>query len=233
MDGVQNAGSSLKSARADHIHPTDTTRAPVSHATTATTYGVSTASNYGHSKASGTTPKMNGTASVGSETGTFARGDHVHPTDTTRAGTTAATTSANGLMSSADKQKLDGISNNANNYAHPTYTARTGVPASNQTPSFGGTFTITQPVSDATGHITGMNTRTITIPSTTATTTAQGLVQLDSTPTTNSNNAITSGAMKTALSSKADKTSTIDANNIVFVSKENDSTGAIILNFLQ
>ena len=33
--------------------------------------------------ASVTTPKMNGTAAVGSET-TWARGDHVHPTDTTR-----------------------------------------------------------------------------------------------------------------------------------------------------
>lgn len=35
--------------------------------------------------ASTTTPKMNGTASVGTETA-FARGDHVHPSDTTKAG---------------------------------------------------------------------------------------------------------------------------------------------------
>lgn len=34
--------------------------------------------------ASGTTPKMDGTAAVGTET-SFARGDHVHPTDTSRA----------------------------------------------------------------------------------------------------------------------------------------------------
>lgn len=34
--------------------------------------------------ASATTPKMNGTAAVGTEAG-FSRGDHVHPTDTTRA----------------------------------------------------------------------------------------------------------------------------------------------------
>lgn len=33
-----------------------------------------------------------------------------------------ATTSANGLMSSADKTKLDGIATGANNYTHPTYT---------------------------------------------------------------------------------------------------------------
>lgn len=36
--------------------------------------------------ASNTTPKMDGTASVGSETA-FARGDHVHPTDTSRLAT--------------------------------------------------------------------------------------------------------------------------------------------------
>ena len=35
--------------------------------------------------ASTITPKMNGTASVGTETA-FARGDHVHPSDTTKAG---------------------------------------------------------------------------------------------------------------------------------------------------
>ncbi|MBR1988825.1 MAG: hypothetical protein IKA36_07305 [Clostridia bacterium] len=51
-------------------------------------------------------------------------------------------------------------------YTHPTYTAKTGVPTANQTPAFGGTFTVTQPVSDATGHITAMNSRTITIPAT-------------------------------------------------------------------
>jgi hypothetical protein len=34
-----------------------------------------------------------------------------------------ATTSTNGMMSAGDKTKLDGIANNANNYAHPTQTA--------------------------------------------------------------------------------------------------------------
>ena len=35
-----------------------------------------------------------------------------------------ATQSTNGLMSAADKTKLDGIAENANNYTHPSYTAR-------------------------------------------------------------------------------------------------------------
>lgn len=58
------------------------TKAPINHADPNTTYGVSTNINYGHSKASSTLPLMNGTATVGNETSTFARGDHVHPSDT-------------------------------------------------------------------------------------------------------------------------------------------------------
>ena len=59
-----------------------------------------------------TTPLMNGTPQVGSEN-KYAAGDHVHPTDTSRASTAVATTSANGLMSSSDKTKLDGIESGA------------------------------------------------------------------------------------------------------------------------
>lgn len=102
-------------------------------------------------------------------TGTFTQQDN----NTTYS---AATTSANGLMSSSDKTKLDGVESGANKYTHPTYTARTGVPTSNQTPAFGGTFTVTQPTSDSTGHITAMNSRTITIPSSVATTSTAGLM---------------------------------------------------------
>lgn len=61
-------------------------------------------------------------------------------------------------------------------YTHPSYTAKTGVPTKNQKPAFGGTFKVSQPVSDETGHITAINSRTITIPSSTATTSAAGLM---------------------------------------------------------
>lgn len=50
-------------------------------------------------------------------------------------------------------------------YVHPTYAARTGVPTKDTTLTHGGTFTVTQPVSNGTGHITAMNTRTYTLPS--------------------------------------------------------------------
>ena len=52
-------------------------------------------------------------------------------------------------------------------YTHPSYTARTGVPTANATPAFGGTFSVSQVTSDETGHVTGMTSRTITIPGTT------------------------------------------------------------------
>ena len=61
-------------------------------------------------------------------------------------------------------------------YTHPSYTAKTGVPTADATPAFGGTFKVSQPVSNATGHITAINSRTITIPSSTATTSKAGLM---------------------------------------------------------
>ena len=164
MNGTQSVGSLNTFARGDHVHPVDTSRAPKSHKSTGTDYGVSDASNYGHSMASSTTPKELGTAAVGSETAKFARGDHVH--------------------------------------AHPAYTARTGKPTANQTPAFGGTATVSQITSDATGHVTGATDRTIKIPDTSATTSAKGLVQLDAAPVDTSTNAVTSGGLFTALEAK-------------------------------
>ena len=164
MNGTQSVGSLNTFARGDHVHPVDTSRAPKSHKSTGTDYGVSDASNYGHAMASSTTPTTLGTAAVGSETGKFARGDHVH--------------------------------------AHPAYTARTGKPTANQTPAFGGTATVSQITSDATGHVTGATDRTIKIPDTSASTSAKGLVQLDAAPVDASSNAVTSGGLFTALDAK-------------------------------
>ena len=87
-----------------------------------------------------------------------------------------ASQSVNGLMSAADKKKLDGVAAGANKYIHPAYTARTGAPTANQTPAFGGTFSITQPVSDGSGHITAMNSRTVKIPNNVASGSAAGLM---------------------------------------------------------
>ena len=64
---------------------------PIDHASSGSDYGLASASLYGHAKASGTTPKAPGTASVGTETNKFARGDHVHPHDDTKLDTAGGT----------------------------------------------------------------------------------------------------------------------------------------------
>lgn len=66
--------------------------APKSHASAATTHGAASASLYGHAKASQTTPLANGTAALGSETASFARGDHRHPLQTTVTGASGSCT---------------------------------------------------------------------------------------------------------------------------------------------
>ena len=72
-------------------------------------------------------------------------------------------------------------------YIHPQYTARTGVPTANQTPAFGGTFSVNQITSDPTGHVTAATSRTITIPSTLSNGTGTaGLIKTSSTVTSNS-----------------------------------------------
>lgn len=52
MDGTASAGSSTQWAKGDHVHPSDTSRAPVGHASSSDTYGKGTSSNYGHVKLS-------------------------------------------------------------------------------------------------------------------------------------------------------------------------------------
>ena len=65
-----------------------------------------------------------------------------------------------------------------NNYSHPAGSAasKTGVPTADATPGFGGTFKVNQITTDATSHVSAVTERTITIPGTTATTSAKGLM---------------------------------------------------------
>lgn len=94
-NGTQAAGTSKLYARADHVHPTDTTRAPLASPTftgtpaaptpaadTNTTQLATTA--YVIGQAGAANPVMNGAVAVGTSL-RYSRQDHVHPTDTTRA----------------------------------------------------------------------------------------------------------------------------------------------------
>ena len=95
VNGTAAVGTSLRYARQDHVHPTDTSRAalasptftgvpaaPTAAVDTNTTQLATTAFVVG--QASSTAPVIDGTATVGTSL-KYARADHVHPTDTSRA----------------------------------------------------------------------------------------------------------------------------------------------------
>ena len=69
-----------------------------------------------------------------------------------------------------------GVKNTDTVYTHPTFTAITGKPTANQTPGFGDAVTISQVSRNTEGHVSAITDRTITIPSTEATTSAAGLM---------------------------------------------------------
>ncbi len=83
--------------------------------------------------------------SVNGRTVTYTRGDGTTGTITTQDTNTTyadATTSTHGLMTAADKSKLNGIASNANNYTHPGYTAKAS-----------GLYKVTV---DSTGHVSAV-----------------------------------------------------------------------------
>ena len=102
-NGTASAGTEGKYARGDHVHPTDTSRAPLASPALTGTPTAPTAADGTNTTQIATTAfvnaeiaadrpfeatlaniKMDGAQSVGS-LNTVARGDHVHPTDTSRA----------------------------------------------------------------------------------------------------------------------------------------------------
>jgi hypothetical protein len=98
VNGTATIGTSLKYARADHIHPTDTSRAalasptftgtPLSTTATADTNTTQIATTaYVVGQASATTPAATGTAAVGTSL-KYARADHVHSNPLPTGGTT-------------------------------------------------------------------------------------------------------------------------------------------------
>lgn len=103
-DGTGSAGSGTTYARGNHVHPTDDTRQAkitasgllkgdgqggVAAAAAGTDYALPSAIPSAYTS----TPNMDGTGSAGTGTA-YARGDHVHPTDTSR----QAKITANGLL---------------------------------------------------------------------------------------------------------------------------------------
>lgn len=107
--------------------------------------------------------------------------------------------------------------------AHQTYTQFTGKPTGNQTPAFGGTFTIQQISQSTTGQVSGTD-RTVTIPATIATNTAVGLVKPWYTHTAASSGP-TTGTNATAIT-----VNTITTTSGKYYAVEADSNGRLFVN---
>ncbi len=132
MDGTAAIGTATTYARADHVHPTDTSRASAADlsalqttvnnkadkGTSLSEYGITDAYTKiavddmlafvegGIPSAGTTVPKMDGTAAAGTSS-SYARADHVHPTDTSRqatlvSGTNIKTINGTSLLGSGD-----------------------------------------------------------------------------------------------------------------------------------
>jgi hypothetical protein len=89
MDGTNAIGTSLNWARADHVHPTDTSRYAASNPSNYQTAAQVTAALGPYALtsavpvASNALPTMDSAAAAGSSVA-FSRADHVHPSDTSR-----------------------------------------------------------------------------------------------------------------------------------------------------
>ena len=91
MDGLPNPGSSAKLARADHVHPTDTSRASQ---TQVDSLQAQMDAYAGSANPSDSTPQMDGVGSAGTG-GNYARGDHQHPSDSSKLNAAGGTVTGN------------------------------------------------------------------------------------------------------------------------------------------
>jgi hypothetical protein len=164
-------------------------------ASSSTLGGVKTGSNITNSS---------GTISLTSSNVTSALGYTPPKQDTTYS---VATTSANGLMSSTDKSKLDGIAEGANNYSLPTATSSVlgGVKTGSNITNSSGTISLTKAnVTSALGYTPPTTNTTYS----TGTASTSGITKLYTATGTNTDGTMTQSAINTALSGKLDTTGT-------------------------
>ena len=117
--------------------------------------------------ASTTSPKAAGTAAVGSETN-YARGDHVHPAQTTVSGNAGTATKFASAQSVALTGDVTGSASSQAGWSVTTTLANSGVtagsygPTANVTGSNGATIDVPQITVDAKGRVTSITNRTYT-----------------------------------------------------------------------
>ena len=156
-----------KTGGTDALTPADIGAAPASHTSVEATDTV-----LGHAKASQTTPKAAGTAAVGTEKSTFARGDHMHPAQTTitgNAGTATKLSTARTISLSGDATGSTTFDGSANK-SIPVTLVNSGVeegaygPTAAATLAFGGSVNVPQITVDAKGRATAVVNRAIKLP---------------------------------------------------------------------
>ena len=136
--------------------------------------------------ASSTSPKAAGTAAVGSEAN-YARGDHVHPAQTTVSGNAGTATKFASAQLVALTGDVTGSASSQAGWSVATTLANSGVtagsygPTANVTGSDGATINVPQITVDAKGRVTSVTNRTYTSKDSnttysTATTSANGLM---------------------------------------------------------
>jgi hypothetical protein len=207
MDGTAAVGTATTVARSDHKHPTDTSRASKADLDTlservdgksdighnheiADVSGLQSALDNKAAKSHGThvtyattAPKMDGTAAVGTASN-VARGDHVHPTDTSRA-------------SQAD---LDALSDVVDGKAPATHNHTIAANASDDDvvvlAGTSGTNGVTYSASHANSGVTAGTYKSVTV-------NAKGHVTGGSNPTTLAGYGITDAATKSSVETLA------------------------------
>ena len=150
VDGTAAVGTSLRYARQDHVHPTDTTRAALASPTftgtpLSTTAAVDTNTTqiattaFVVAQAAAATPLVDGTAAVGTST-RYARADHVHPTDTTRAPLNSPSFSGTPSLPTGTTGVTQTAGNNTTALATTAFVTAA-------VPAFGATADVNEPIS--------------------------------------------------------------------------------------
>jgi len=112
MNGIGNAGTFNNFSRGDHVHPTDTTKVDKITGKGLSTNDYTTAEQtklsniWVYATPCSSTPLMNGVASVGTYNN-LSRGDHIHPSDTSKENTVTAGTTSQYYRGDKSWQTLD------------------------------------------------------------------------------------------------------------------------------
>lgn len=227
-NGTAWEGESNDYSRADHVHPTDTSRQAsitasgilkgngsggVSAATAGTDYQAPLSAYTSN-------PAMDGTAAAGTSSA-YAKGDHVHPTDTSRQAKITASGMLKGNGSGTISAAVAGTDYQAPLSAYTSNPAMDGTASAGSSSAYSKgdhvhpTDTSRQAKITASGLLKGNGSGTIS--AAVAGTDYQAPLTIDETPTASSTNPVQSGGVKTALDGKLDSSVT-DAYSIAVAS---------------